>query len=207
MRQARFYPDMIIGAVGGGSAFGGLILPFYRDGNKGTQMVVVETESAPSLSQGTYKYDYADSAGMSVLFKMYTLGPRFNPPGIRAGGMRYHGISPIISALYREGDINKAVTHTQTKAFRAAVAFARAEGIVPSAESSYTLAEVMDEALKCREIGEQKNILFVVTANGNFDVGAYRDFLAGSLADHQFPAERVAAALKDTPEQHEQDGV
>ena len=197
MRQAKAYPDAIIGAVGGGSGLGGLAFPFYRDGKQGTRIIAVETAAAPSLSKGTYRYDYADAAGMSALYKMYTLGRKFVPPGIRAGGMRYHGISPIVSALYREGEI-EARTHTQRQALEAAVSFARAEGIVPSPESSYTVKAVMDEAVECRETRQRKDILFMLNANGNLEVTTYKEFLEGAIEDQPFLEKEVSDALSES---------
>jgi len=154
---------------------------------------------APSLSKGKYRYDYADAAGMSALYKMYTLGRNFVPPGIRAGGMRYHGISPIISALYREGEI-EARTHSQHQALEAAISFARVEGIVPSPESSYTVKAVADEALVCRENRQRKDILFMLNANGNLEVATFRDFLAGAIEDQPFLEKEVGDALSQLPE-------
>lgn len=191
MREVKAYPDAIIGAVGGGSAFGGLAFPFYRDRKNDTRMIAVETAAVPSLSKGTYRYDYADAAGMTALYKMYTLGRKFVPPGIRAGGMRYHGISPIISAMYRE-EVLETRIHTQTEAFKSAVDFARAEGIIPSPESSYALKAVVDEALICKESGKRKDILFVLTGNGNLDVATFKDFLDGSVADQPFSPDEAA---------------
>lgn len=199
MRQVKAYPDAIIGAVGGGTGLAGLALPFYRDGKRGTRIIAVETAAAPSLSKGKYRYDYADAAGMSALYKMYTLGRNFVPPGIRAGGMRYHGISPIISALYREGEI-EARTHSQHQALEAAISFARVEGIVPSPESSYTVKAVADEALVCRENRQRKDILFMLNANGNLEVATFRDFLAGAIEDQPFLEKEVDDALSQLPE-------
>ena len=200
MREVKAYPDSIIGAVGGGSAFGGLAFPFYRDGKRDTRLIAVETVAVPSLSKGIYRYDYADAAGMTALYKMYTLGRRFVPPGIRAGGMRYHGISPIISAMYREDEI-ETKTHTQTQAFQSAVDFARSEGIIPSPEASYTLKAVADEAIECKESGKRKDILFVLTGNGNLDVATYKDFLTGSVEDQPFLGDQVEAAMSELDEE------
>ena len=186
MKQAKASPDIIMGTIGGGSAFGGLVLPFYRESKKKTRYIAVETASAPSLSKGVYDYDYTDAAGASSLMKMYTLGRSFNPPGIRADGIRYHGVSPIVSALYYQDEI-EAITCTQNDAFGAAVDFARAEGIIPSPESAYAIRAVMDEALACKQSGERKNILFLVTGNGNLDTAVFNDFLQGVIEDQTFP--------------------
>ena len=198
MRRADAYPDVIIGAVGGGSAFGGLVLPFFQDRKKLPRMVAVETAAAPSLSKGRYTYDYSDYKGVFALLKMYTLGHGFIPPGLRAGGMRYHGISPLISALYGEGQI-EARMHTQRQAFDAAVSFARAEGFIASPESSYTIKAVIDEALACKTKGQRKNILFVLNANSNLDIGMVKDFLDGAIEDQPFLKEEVETALKQLP--------
>lgn len=199
VRQANAYPDVLIAAVGGGSAFGGLVFPFYRDHGRRSRMVAVETAASPSLSKGTYTYDYADSGGLSVMLKMYTLGHGFVQPGIRAGGMRYHGMSPIISSLYQEKQI-EAKAYGQKQAFEAAITFARAEGIVPSIQSAYAVKAVIDEALACKESKEQKNILFVLDANSNFDLDTYKDFVEGSIENQPFWEEQVQAALEQLPQ-------
>ena len=198
MRRADSSPDIIIGAVGGGSGFGGLVFPFYHDRKKGLRMIAVETASAPSLSKGHYSYDYADAGKFPVLLRMYTLGHGFVPPGIRAGGMRYHGMSPLISALYREKQI-EARTGTQRQAFEAAVSFARAEGFIPSPESSYALKAVVDEALACKKDKERKNILFLLTGNSNTDIVTFKNFIEGSIEDQPFLEERVKSALQELP--------
>lgn len=205
LREAKAHPDMIIGSVGGGSAFGGLAFPFYADRKRETRLIAVETAAAPSLSKGQYRYDYADAAGMTALYKMYTLGRKFLLPGLRAGGMRYHGISPIISAMYRENEIETR-TCTQRQAFEAAVGFARAEGIVPSPESAYAVRAVAEEALACKEKGERRNILFVLTGNGSLDVAVFKDFIEGAIEDQPFPEEDVAGALSELDEGQGLDG-
>ena len=198
MRRARSNPDLIIGAVSGGTALGGLAFPFFRRRRKRGRVLAIETASAPSLSKGRYAYDYGDSEGFSPLLKMYTLGRGFRPPGIRAGGMRYHGISPLVSALYREKQL-EARTYTQQEAFEAAITFARNEGRIPSPESAYAVKAVIDEALVCREANERKNILFVLSANSNLDISAFKDFLDGSVGDEPFHEDQVNAALENLP--------
>jgi tryptophan synthase beta chain len=198
MRLAGAYPDILIAAVTGGSAFGGLVFPFYQDRKRGIRLVAVETAAAPSLSKGRYAYDYGDSGRLPMLLKMYTLGHSYVPPGIRAGGMRYHGMSPLVSALYREKQIEASVC-TQRQAFDSAVAFARAEGFVPSPESSYTLKTVIDEALACKERKERKNILFVLSGNSNLDIATFKDFLEGAIQDQLLPEDQVQAALEQLP--------
>ncbi|MFC1869676.1 TrpB-like pyridoxal phosphate-dependent enzyme [Chloroflexota bacterium] len=199
MRQAGVKPDIIISAVGGGSAFGGLVFPFYPERSKGMRAIAVETAASPSLSRGRYAYDYADASGLSPLLKMYTLGHGFTPPGIRAGGMRYHGLSPLISALYREKQI-EAKAYTQHQAFEAAVTFARTEGMIPSVESSYTIRAVVDEALACKHNKESKNVLFILDANSNLDATSFNDFLLGVLEKQPFPEESLQKSLAELPE-------
>lgn len=198
LRQADSNPDIIIGAVGGGSGFGGLIFPFYRDRKKDLRMIAAETASTPSLSKGRYSYDYADAGKMPLLLRMYTLGHGFVPPGIRAGGMRYHGMSPLISALYREKQIEARVC-TQRQALEAAVSFARAEGCIPSPESSYALKVVVDEAMNCKKEKERKNILFILTGNNNTDIITFKDFIENAIEDQPFLEERVHHALQELP--------
>lgn len=199
MRKAGSYPDIIICAVGGGSAFGGLVFPFYAHRRSGTRIIAVETAACPSLSKGRYAYDYGDAEGLSPMLKMYTLGHSFVAPAIRAGGMRYHGISPLVSALYREKQI-EAKTHTQRQAFEAAITFARTEGLIASPETSYALAAVLDEALKCKQQNERKNILFLLDASSNLDLATFKDFVEGAIEDQPFHEEGVQAALKELPE-------
>jgi tryptophan synthase beta chain len=198
MRQAGASPDIIICAVGGGSGLGGLAFPFYQERERGTRIIAVETAAAPSLSKGRYAYDYGDTEGLFPLLKMYTLGHSFVPPGIRAGGMRYHGISPLVSALYREKQI-EARTCTQQQAFEAAITFARTEGLIPSPEAAYTVAVVIDEALACKQKKERKNILFLLNGNSNLDLDAFKDFVEGAVEDQPFPGEYVQAALEKLP--------
>jgi tryptophan synthase beta chain len=199
MRSAGASPDFIISAVGGGSGLGGLAFPFYQEcKQRGTKIIAVETAAAPSLSKGRYAYDYGDTEGLFPLLKMYTLGHSFVPPGIRAGGMRYHGISPLVSALYREDQI-EARTYAQSKAFEAAITFARTEGLIPSPEASYAVAAVIDEALACKQNKERKNILFLLDGNSNLDLTVFKDFVEGAIEDQPFPGERVQAALEKLP--------
>ncbi len=199
MSRIKAYPDVIIGAVGGGSGFGGLVLPFLRDSKRRPEIVAVETAAAPSLSKGRYAYDYGDYKGIFALLKMYTLGHGFVPPGLLAGGMRYHGISPLVSALYREKAISAKI-HTQKQAFEAAGIFARAEGFIPSPESSYTLAEVMGEAVRCRETKKEKVILFPLSQNTNLDTHTFKNFIDGAIAAQPFMENDVQKALAELPE-------
>ncbi|MFD7728906.1 TrpB-like pyridoxal phosphate-dependent enzyme [Kitasatospora phosalacinea] len=179
------YPDVVIGAAGGGSNFAGLAFPFLGEqlaGRRAVRAVAVEPASCPSLTAGRYAYDFGDSAGTTPLMKMHTLGHGFTPPAIHAGGLRYHGMSPIVSHL-KELGLVEAVAVPQTACFEAGVAFARAEGIVPAPESTHAVRAAVDEALACRESGESKAIVFALSGHGHFDMQAYLDHFAGRLAD------------------------
>lgn len=198
LRKAGDYPDIIICAVGGGSAFGGLVFPLYPNRKPDTRIIAVETNVCPSLSKGRYAYDYADAEGLSPMLKMYTLGHSFVPPGIRAGGMRYHGISPLISALYREKQI-EAKAYSQRQAFEAAITFARTEGLVASPETAYALAAVIDEGLKCKKQNERKNILFLLDASSNLDLSSFKDFIEGAMKEQTLHEQQIQEALKNLP--------
>lgn len=179
-------PDIVIGCCGGGSNFGGLIAPFMADrleGKNKTTFVGVEPASCPSLTRGKYVYDFCDTGKMTPLAKMYTLGSGFIPSPNHAGGLRYHGMSPIVSKLYHDGYIT-ARSVTQTDVFKAAELFARTEGTFPAPESSHAIAAAIDEALKCKESGEAKDILFGLTGTGYFDMAAYKAFNDGSMTDY-----------------------
>ena len=178
-------PDIVIGCCGGGSNFGGLIAPFMADrleGKNDITFVGVEPASCPSLTRGRYAYDFCDTGRMTPLAKMYTLGSDFIPSPNHAGGLRYHGMSPVVSKLYHDGYIT-ARSVTQTEVFRAAELFARTEGTFPAPESSHAIAAAIDEALKCKESGESKDILFGLTGTGYFDMAAYKSFNDGTMTD------------------------
>ncbi len=194
------YPDMVIGCVGGGSSFGGIAFPFVKDKLQGRniQLIAVEPEAAPSITRGTYTYDFGDAVGMTPLIKMFTLGHSFVPPAIHAGGLRYHGMSPLISLLCDEGIIEARAVH-QNPVFEAAVLFARTEGIVPAPEPSHAIRVAIDEAIKCRESGQRKTILFNLCGHGYFDMAAYDAYLSGRLEDYAYPREEVEAAMKSVP--------
>ncbi|MGN1352279.1 MAG: TrpB-like pyridoxal phosphate-dependent enzyme [Clostridia bacterium] len=180
------YPDIIIGCAGGGSNLGGLIAPFMRDKIKGKhnpKIIAVEPASCPSLTRGKYTYDYCDTGKMTPLAKMYTLGCDFIPSPNHAGGLRYHGMSPIISKLYHDGYI-EAVSTKQTDVFKAAILFAQKEMIFPAPESSHAIKVAIDEALRCKETGEEKTILFGLTGTGYFDMTAYSSYLDGTMSDY-----------------------
>lgn len=181
------YPDIIIGCAGGGSNLGGLISPFMRDklkGEKSPCFIAVEPASCPSLSRGSYAYDFCDTGHVTPLAKMYTLGSKFIPSANHAGGLRYHGMSPTVSKLYHDGFLDEARSYKQTEVFEAAEIFAKAEGILPAPESSHAIKAAIDEALKCKEAGEDKTILFGLTGTGYFDMKAYDSFNKGTMEDN-----------------------
>ncbi|MCU0411358.1 MAG: TrpB-like pyridoxal phosphate-dependent enzyme [Bacteroidetes bacterium] len=182
MEKAGAFPDVIIGCVGGGSNFAGLALPFIREKLAGKKLraIAVEPSSCPTLTKGEYRYDFGDTAGMTPLMPMYTLGHEFMPPSIHAGGLRYHGMAPIISRLYLDGLI-EAQAYEQTDGFAAAVLFARTEGIIPAPESSHAIKSAIVEALKAKEEGTKKVILFNLSGHGHFDMSAYDAYFAGQL--------------------------
>ena len=180
------YPDVVIGCAGGGSNLGGLIGAFMQDkilGKSDTRFVAVEPASCPSLTRGRYAYDFCDTGKITPLAKMYTLGSGFIPSANHAGGLRYHGMSPILSKLYHDGYM-EAVSYEQTKVFEAAVQFAKCETILPAPESAHAIKGAIDEALKCKESGEAKTILFGLTGTGYFDMKAYSEYLAGNMTDY-----------------------
>jgi tryptophan synthase beta chain len=203
MEMAGFYPDIIVGCVGGGSNFGGMLLPFMRDKLKGskpkTRIICVEPTAAPSLTKGVYAWDFGDVAGLAPIVLMYTLGHGFIPSPIHAGGLRYHGMAPIICHLYKLGLV-EAQAVKQIPVFEAAVQFARSEGFISAPETSHALRVAIDEALKCRASGEAKTILIAHSGHGHFDLGAYDEYLSGRLQDFEYPADKVKEALKDLPE-------
>ncbi len=180
------YPDVVVGCAGGGSNLGGLIAPFMQDkllGKKNTRFVAVEPASCPSFTRGKYAYDFCDTGKITPLAKMYTLGSGFIPSANHAGGLRYHGMSPILSKLYHDGYM-EAVSYEQTKVFESAVLFAKCETILPAPESSHAIKGAIDEALKCKESGESKTILFGLTGTGYFDMKAYSEYLEGKMTDY-----------------------
>ena len=194
------YPDMVFAPCGGGSNFAGIAFPFLADkaAGKKVRLVGVEPTSCPSMTKGVYAYDYGDVSGYTPLMKMYTLGHNFMPPGIHAGGLRYHGESPLVSQLYHEKLI-EAVAVPQVATFAAGVQFARAEGIIPAPESCHAIRAVIDEALRCKESGEPKTLLFNLSGHGHFDMASYDRYLSGKLEDFDYPSELVKEALKDLP--------
>ncbi len=201
MEMAGAYPDVVIGCAGGGSNAAGLMFPFLKaklDGERDARFLAVEPASCPSLTKGEYRYDFGDTAGMTPLMKMYTLGHTFMPPGIHAGGLRYHAMAPLLCHLYSDGYI-EARAYAQNACFEAATLFARTEGILPAPESSHAIKAAIDEALEAREAGEERNILFNLSGHGLLDLQAYDDYLAGNLIDDEYPVERVKEAMAELP--------
>ena len=187
MEMAGEMPDVVIGCAGGGSNFSGIAFPFLRDrlqGRSSTRFLAVEPASCPSLTQGEYRYDFGDTAGTTPLLKMHTLGNDFRPAPIHAGGLRYHGMAPMVSHLYELGFL-EARAYEQNACFEAAVRFARTEGLIPAPESSHAIRAAIDEALEAREAGEERVILFNLSGHGHFDMAAYDAYLSGSLPDSE----------------------
>ena len=201
MDLAGEYPDVVIGCVGGGSNFSGIAFPFLRhnllDGRQ-TRLVAVEPTAAPSLTKGVYTYDFGDTAGMTPLVKMYTLGHDFVPEPIHAGGLRYHGMAPSLCRAYDAGLI-EAVAVPQLGTFEAGVLFAQTEGILPAPESAHAIRKAIDEALEAKAKGEKRIILFNLSGHGHFDLSAYEAYLSGRLQDHELPAEAIASAKVGIP--------
>lgn len=186
MEKIDEYPDIIIGCAGGGSNLGGLIAPFMQDkllGKANPDIIAVEPASCPSFTRGKYAYDFCDTGKITPMARMYTLGCGFIPSANHAGGLRYHGMSPILSKLYHDGYM-RAVSVEQTKVFEAATMFAKYETILPAPESSHAIRTAIDEALKCKETGEEKTILFGLTGTGYFDMTAYSSFIENTMGDY-----------------------
>jgi tryptophan synthase beta chain len=199
--QAGETPDVIVGCTGGGSNFGGLAFPFLREklaGRQSPQIRAVEPAACPSLTRGRYAYDFGDTAGLTPLLKMHTLGHGFIPDPIHAGGLRYHGMSPLLSHIVALGLVD-AVAIGQQECFAAGVRFARAEGIVPAPEPTHALAECVREALRCKESGEEKVILTALCGHAHLDLPAYASYLAGEMVDNELPEEALAEALAALP--------
>jgi tryptophan synthase beta chain len=196
------YPDVLIGCIGGGSNFSGFAFPFlHRKFTEGKEIraLAVEPTACPSLTQGLYTFDYGDTAEMAPIVKMHTLGHTFVPPGIHAGGLRYHGMAPHICALYEHGDI-EAVAVGQVETFEAAVQFARTEGFLPAPESAHAVKAAIDEALAAREAGEARTIAFNLSGHGYFDLAAYDSFLKGELENYAYPRALVQEAMARLPQ-------
>ncbi|MBN2322748.1 MAG: TrpB-like pyridoxal phosphate-dependent enzyme [Spirochaetes bacterium] len=196
------YPDIIIGCVGGGSNFAGMFLPFIKDKIDGKKpdlrIINVEPYSCPTLTKGPYAYDYGDVAGLAPIAKMFTLGHGFIPPPVHAGGLRYHGMAPIICHLLKLGLVEAKAVH-QLVTFEAGVQFARTEGIISAPETNHAIRATIEEALKCKETGEKKTILFNHSGHGHVDMAAYEAYFAGKLEDYEYPKAKIEEALKDLP--------
>jgi tryptophan synthase beta chain len=200
--MADEYPDIIIGCTGGGSNFAGFTFPFIHKNlteGKNTHVIAVEPAATPSLTKGTYTFDYGDTAMMAPVVKMHTLGHTFIPPGIHAGGLRYHGMSPQVSALVDAG-YAEARSVKQLDTFAAAMTFLRAEGIIPAPEPTHAIKVAIDEALKCKETGEKKVIAFNLCGHGHFDMASYDAYMKGELQDYELPDEAIAEAMTHLPQ-------
>src|SRR3954454_24469594 len=194
-------PDLLVGCTGGGSNFGGLAFPFLREkmaGRMNPTIRCVEPAACPSLTKGEYRYDFGDTAGMTPLLKMHTLGHDFIPPSIHAGGLRYHGMSPLVSHIYELG-LAEAEAIPQTECFAGALTFARSEGIVPAPEPTHAIAAAIREAKRCKESGEAKVILTALCGHGHLDLAAYENYLAGKMVDYDLTDKELAAALESVP--------
>ncbi len=202
MEMADAYPDIIVGCIGGGSNFAGLFLPFVKDKIDGSKpdlrIINVEPMAAPSVTRGPYAYDFGDEAKLTPLIKMYTLGHGFIPPPIHAGGLRYHGMAPIICHLHKLGLVEARAEH-QLATFKAGVTFARAEGIISAPETNHCIKAAIDEAINCKESGEAKTILIAHSGHGHVDMAAYDAYFSGELKDYEYPKDKIEEALADLP--------
>lgn len=201
MAMADAYPDVVVGCTGGGSNFAGIAFPYIGAGLRGgpkPRIVAVEPAACPSLTRGKYAYDFGDTGQMAPLTKMHTLGSSFTPPGFHAGGLRYHGMAPLVSHLKELGLI-EATAYQQTECFAAGVLFARAEGIVPAPEANHAVKGAIEEALRCKREGKSEVILFNLCGHGHFDMAAYTNYFAGNLKDENYSEEELAMALAGLP--------
>ncbi len=202
MDLADEYPDVVMGCAGGGSNFAGIAMPFLRENivnGRKTRLVAVEPLASPSMTKGTYTFDYGDTAKMAPVVKMYTLGHNFMPAPIHAGGLRYHGMSPLISSLTNAGYI-KAIAVPQLATFQAAMMFARSEGLIPAPESAHAIRAAIDEALDAKAKGEKRVILFNLSGHGYFDMSSYQAYMSGKLEDYEYPTIAVEESMKDLPQ-------
>jgi tryptophan synthase beta chain len=201
LEMAGDYPDVVVGCTGGGSNFGGIAFPFIVEmlrGGKTIDVIAVEPAACPSITRGKYAYDFGDTGKMTPLVKMHTLGSAFVPPGFHAGGLRYHGMAPLVSQLVEEGYI-KGTAYHQSQCFAAGVQFGRAEGILPAPEANHAVKGAIDAALQAKREGKKKTILFNLCGHGNFDMQAYADFSAGKLKDEDYNQQELAMALAGLP--------
>ena len=202
MDMAGDYPDIVIGCAGGGSNFAGIAFPFLGEkmrGGSDVRVIAVEPAACPTLTRGVYAYDFGDTVHLTPLVKMHTLGNTFMPPGFHAGGLRYHGMAPLVSHIKELGFIEARAVH-QNPCFAAGVQFARAEGIVPAPESTHAVRVAIDEALRCKAEGKSETILFNLSGHGHFDMAAYTDYFAGVLEDQDYDQAALAAALAELPQ-------
>ena len=201
MQMADAWPDVIVGCTGGGSNFAGIAFPFIGHGLRGgakPRIVAVEPAACPSLTRGKYAYDFGDTAHLTPLVKMHTLGSTFTPPGFHAGGLRFHGMAPLVSHV-KELGLMDAVAYTQNQCFEAGVQFARAEGIVPAPEANHAVKGAIEEALRCKREGKADTILFCLSGHGHFDMGSYQKYLAGELSEQSYDEKELAQALSGLP--------
>jgi tryptophan synthase beta chain len=202
LEQTGDRPDILVGCIGGGSNFGGFTFPFLADKlsgkRKDLRVIAVEPQACPSLTKGAYVYDFGDTGQTTPLIKMYTLGHSFIPAPIHAGGLRYHGMAPLICALYDQKVIEGVAVH-QNPTFEAALTFARTEGFLPAPEAAHAIRVVIDEALRCKQSGQRKVIAFNFCGHGHFDLSAYERYLSGKLEDYEYPTEKVKEALTGLP--------
>ena len=194
-------PDVVIGCVGGGSNFAGLAFPFVRQRVEGKEIrfLAAEPRACPTISQGEYRYDFGDTTKLTPLIKMFTLGHSFVPPGIHAGGLRYHGMSPMVSLLVKLG-ITEPVAYHQVECFDAAKMFAVTEGIIPAPETSHAVRAAINEAIRCRETGKEECIVFNLSGHGLCDLAAYDTYFSGGLEDYEYPREKIEAAIAELPD-------
>lgn len=201
MESVGVYPDVVIGCIGGGSNFAGMSFPFLMDKiqeNKNIKVIAVEPKACPTVTKGAYAYDYGDTAGMTPILKMFTLGHTFMPPSIHAGGLRYHGMAPLVSAVVKQGLV-EARAYYQKEVFEAGLLFARTEGVVPAPETTHAIKAAIDEAIKAKEEGKSKNILVNFSGHGFFDLSSYQLYLDGKLEDYEYHDDEVKKALEKLP--------
>jgi tryptophan synthase beta chain len=201
MAMADDYPDIVIGCTGGGSNFGGIAFPFIGEklrGGKNIKVIAVEPDNCPTLTKGKYAYDYGDVASLTPMVKMHTLGSKFVPPGFHAGGLRYHGMAPLVSQACDLGYVTPR-SYPQLKCFESGIQFAKAEGIIPAPEANHAVSAAIDEALRCKKEGKAESILFCLSGHGNYDMQAYTDYFAGKLYDQEYSEEELAMALSGLP--------
>ncbi|WP_022850560.1 TrpB-like pyridoxal phosphate-dependent enzyme [Limisalsivibrio acetivorans] len=201
LEKVNEYPDVVYASCGGGSNFAGIAFPFVQDkiNGKDIEAIAVEPSSCPTLTKGQFAYDYGDVAKLTPIMKMYTLGHDFEPPAIHSGGLRYHGDSPIVSHLYKHGLVG-AQSVPQLDVFKYGTMFAKEEGIIPAPESAHAVAAVVHEALRCKEAGEEKTILFCLSGHGHFDMTSYESYMEGKLEDYEYPEAAIKDSLERLPE-------